>query len=751
MSQVVTRKGGSPSIRGFINFLRSTKVLGAFLAMVNFIIIFVVLMASVLPKQYSLKVGDIVQTPISAPWDVEDTIATDELRQAARDNVSPIYRFDEGISESVLAEVEDIFNRIDEARILVEEKFTAYKQELQAQQVDQDQNTEASGEESDGEETHSLVESVTEPSPDEILTDQFIGEIRSNFPIMLSRDEILTCLNADIEELHQLREHLLTALNGLLELHIKQDNLLEAKSALREEMMSLPISNELRILGTSIGVSTLRSNMILDETATEEERNRAAENVEPVMYKKGQYIVQAGQPISEQQYAMLQKLGLLKEDKLDLSLVLGIGIIVILTEIVVILFLLAFDKRAIDNPAHLLMMSLIIWMVLGLALSTSQLHQYLIPTALGGMLLTILMGPLTAGIVNVALSLLFGVMFENSLNIIVMTLIGGILGIYICDNAKQRNGLIWAGIATSIVNFASIFALEIMSSSGWFASLRTSLWGIGGGLLSGIFLVGTLPIWENLFGIVTPIKLVELSNPNHPILKRMLMEAPGTYHHSIIVANLAENAAEAIGADGLLARVGAYYHDTGKIKRPFYFKENQIAMGNPHDNLNPSLSSHIIISHVKDGIELARKYKIPKVIQDFIVQHHGTTAVAYFYHKAKEQDNDGNVRIDDFRYPGPKPKKKETAIVMMADTVEAAVRSMSDPTPEKVEAMIHRLVRSKLEDGQLDDCHLTLKDLNTISSAFTGVMTGFFHDRVEYPKTDEKLESIGGDADYESI
>ena len=197
--------------------------------MVNFIIIFVVLMASVLPKQYSLKVGDIVQTPISAPWDVEDTIATDELRQAARDNVSPIYRFDEGISESVLAEVEDIFNRIDEARILVEEKFTAYKQELQAQQVDQDQNTEASGEESDGEETHSLVENVTEPSPDEILTDQFIGEIRSNFPIMLSRDEILTCLNADIEELHQLREHLLTALNGLLELHIKQDNLLEAK------------------------------------------------------------------------------------------------------------------------------------------------------------------------------------------------------------------------------------------------------------------------------------------------------------------------------------------------------------------------------------------------------------------------------------------------------------------------------------------------------------------------------------------
>ncbi|HZJ58262.1 MAG TPA: HDIG domain-containing protein [Clostridia bacterium] len=742
VNQIVTRKGDAPPARGFIGSLRSAKVLGALLAVVNYIFIFIVLMTSVLPKQYSLKVGDIVQTPIGAPWDVEDIHATEELRQTAKDSVSPIYRFDERITESVMEEIEDIFVKIDGARILAEEKFIEYKLELQAQQTNNDQI-----EEGQEEEAHETGEDIAEPSPDEILTDQFISEIRNDFPIMLSKDEILTCLNADIDELHQLREHLLTTLNGLLELHIKQDNLLEAKNALREEMMSLPISNEIRILGTSIGVSALRSNMLPDETATEEERVRAAENVEPVMYKKGQYIVQAGQPISHQQYAMLQKLGLLKEEKMNVPILLGIGIIILLIELMVILFLAAFEKRLLDNPAHLLMMSLIVWMVMGLAIATSQLHQYLIPTALGAMLLTILTGPFAAGIINVALSLLFGVMFENSLSIIIMTLVGGIVGIYICNNAKQRNGLIWAGIAASIVNLASIFALEMMSSGGWFTSLKTSLWGIGGGLLSGIFLVGTLPIWENLFGIVTPIKLVELANPNHPILKRMLMEAPGTYHHSVIVANLAENAAEAIGADGLLARVGAYYHDTGKLKRPFYFKENQIAMGNPHDKLSPTLSTHIITSHVKDGIDLAKKHKVPKVIQDFILQHHGTTAVAYFYHKAKEQDEDGSVHMDDFRYAGPKPRKRETAIVMMADTVEAAVRSISDPTPEKVEALIHRLVKSKLDDGQLDDCHLTLKDLNTISNAFTGVMTGFFHERVEYPKTSEKQESIGGETD----
>ena len=279
----------------------------------------------------------------------------------------------------------------------------------------------------------------------------------------------------------------------------------------------------------------------------------------------------------------------------------------------------------------------------------------------------------------------------------------------------------------------------------WWMVYVTEDIGLGNGkwTLIRIFLVGTLPIWENLFGVVTPIKLVELANPNHLILKRLLMEAPGTYHHSVIVANLAENAAEAIGADGLWLE-GAYYHDIGKLKRPLYFKENQIATGNPHDKLSPTLSTHIIVSHAKDGVELAKEYKVPKVVQDFILQHHGTTAVAYFYHKAKEMDTDGRVEIDDFRYGGPKPKKKETAIVMMADTVEAAVRSISDPTPGKVERLIRKLIKAKLEDKQLDDCHLTLKDLDTIANAFTGVMTGVFHERIEYPNMDGKAAQEGG-------
>jgi len=730
VNQLAIKKDNSPPIRQFVTFIQSSKFLGAVLAIVNYVIIFIMLMAAILPKQYSLKVGDILQYPISATRDVEDTLTTEELRQAARQNVSNIYRFDENITESVIVEVEQIFDQIEKARQIAQDKYEDYEQELQNQQEIKDNQDEQIIDQQQVE-NH-------EPSPDDILTDQFIGEIKEDFPIMLSNDEIFTCLNASENELVQLKDQLLKTLNKLLELHIKQDNLLEARNTLRDEIMSLPVSNEVRLLGTTIGVSVLKPNMVFDQEATEEEKERAAQSVEPVIYKKGQYIVQAGQPITQKQYKMLQDLGLLKEDKVDVTILLSIGLIALLVELIVILYLMAFEKRVVDNPSHILMMSLIVWVVLGLALAVSQLHQYLIPIALGAMLLTVLIGPTAAGIINIALSILIGIMLDNNLNIMIMGITGGIVGIYLCHRAEQRNALVWAGLAVSCVNLMSIFGLEMLSSSEWISSLKTSTWGIGSGLLSGIFLIGTLPIWENLFGIVTPIKLMELANPNHPVLKRLLMEAPGTYHHSIIVANLAENAAEAIGADGLLARVGAYYHDIGKLKRPLYFRENQIATGNPHDQLSPTLSTHIIVSHAKDGVELAKKYKVPKVVQDFILQHHGTTAVAYFYHKAKENDNEDRVHIDDFRYSGPKPKMKETAIVMLADTVEAAVRSMPDPTPSKVERLIRKLIKSKMEDGQLDDCHLTLKDLDTIANAFSGVMTGVFHERIEYPNIEEK-------------
>ena len=226
------------------------------------------------------------------------------------------------------------------------------------------------------------------------------------------------------------------------------------------------------------------------------------------------------------------------------------------------------------------------------------------------------------------------------------------------------------------------------------------------------------------------MKLIELSNPNHPLLKKILTEAPGTYHHSIMVANLADRACEAVGANGLLARVASYYHDIGKTKRPHFFIENQMNMENPHERLDPETSRDIILAHTKDGAEILRQHNMPREIIDVALQHHGTSLLKYFYHKAKEN---GDVTESDFRYPGPKPKSKEIAIISIADSVEAAVRSMQDPTKEKIEKLVHNIIKDKLNDGQFSECDLTFKELSIIEKTLCETLYGIFHNRIEYP------------------
>ncbi|MGH7751551.1 MAG: HDIG domain-containing metalloprotein, partial [Gemmatimonadales bacterium] len=267
--------------------------------------------------------------------------------------------------------------------------------------------------------------------------------------------------------------------------------------------------------------------------------------------------------------------------------------------------------------------------------------------------------------------------------------------------------------------------------------VRDAAVGMVNGVVVGIFAIGVLPYLENLFGLVTPIKLLELSNPGHPLLRRLQMEAPGTYHHSVIVANLAEAAADAIGADGLLVRVGTYYHDVGKIRRPVFFVENQIGVENPHERMSPSLSALTVAAHVRDGQDMAREYGLPNSVADFIPEHHGTTLITYFYHQAVERGDEPEPAA--FRYEGPKPQTRETAIVMLADAVEAAVRSLPRPTPDRIYEVVRRIIHERLEDGQLDECDLMFRDLEQIAQTFTRVLTGIFHPRIEYPDLEKDL------------
>ncbi|HCG99630.1 MAG TPA: hypothetical protein DE036_07545 [Actinobacteria bacterium] len=272
-----------------------------------------------------------------------------------------------------------------------------------------------------------------------------------------------------------------------------------------------------------------------------------------------------------------------------------------------------------------------------------------------------------------------------------------------------------------------------MSGAGLVEIMKNLGWGLLGGISMAVLTIGTLPFLEKVFGITTDIKLVELSYANQPLLRELMMKAPGTYNHSIMAGNLAENAAEEIGANPLLARVGAYYHDIGKIKRPLFFVENQIGCENPHDHTNPSLSCLIITSHVKEGIDLGKKYHLPPEILDIINEHHGTSIVAFFYHKAKESVVKETINEENYRYSGQRPKSKEAALVMLADSVEAAARTIAKPTPGRIEQLIKRIVQSKLDDGQLNESNLTLNDIEKIIRSFTQLLTSLYHTRVEYP------------------
>lgn len=254
-----------------------------------------------------------------------------------------------------------------------------------------------------------------------------------------------------------------------------------------------------------------------------------------------------------------------------------------------------------------------------------------------------------------------------------------------------------------------------------------------GGVAAAILSIGLLPYLEQAFRITTSEKLLTLARPNHPLLQRLLLEAPGTYYHSILVGNLAETAADKIGADPILSRVGAYYHDVGKIQRPYFFVENQANMENPHAKLSPSLSTMIVTSHIRDGLEFCREYKLPEVVADIVGQHHGTSLVSYFYKQAAEGEHGECIIEEDFRYEGPKPQTKEAALIMLADGCEAAVRSIAKPNMSRIENTVRRVINERLRDGQLNECDLTLRDLNMIGDVFIRVLCSTCHSRIEYP------------------
>ncbi|MCB4791625.1 MAG: HDIG domain-containing protein [Elusimicrobia bacterium] len=364
------------------------------------------------------------------------------------------------------------------------------------------------------------------------------------------------------------------------------------------------------------------------------------------------------------------------------------------------------------------------------------------PMAAFAVIIGILLSKRLAVVVSIILCVILSAINDFNLRFFFVHFFGSLAGIYSIPMIRNRGDLTKVGVRISLVNVMGIVTVWLFYNNDVInlKNFSTDIsYGIASGILSVVIILATLPYLEVFFSRTTNIKLLELADFNRPLLKRLMLEAPGTYHHSLIVASLAEQAAEAIGANSLLARIGAYYHDIGKLVKPEYFIENQQTMGNPHDPLAPSMSSLVVISHVKEGVALARAADLDKVIIGCIEQHQGTSLIHYFYHRALEKNAD--INAENFRYPGPKPKSKETAILMLADSAEAASRALDDPSPSRLRDMVEKIINNKFTDGQFSECPITLHDLSNIAESLVLTLNGIFHARIEYQESngsDEK-------------
>ncbi len=497
----------------------------------------------------------------------------------------------------------------------------------------------------------------------------------------------------------------------------------------------------------------LRPNLTFNKSETEERKIAAREAVKPVLFevKKGEMIIREGEKVTPENLLKLTKLKQLKTDRnIFVYILSNFLIIFLILSVVLNLIFAGKTQNPQEENKDLIFISVMLILItimirIGSSFSAPELLFlsenalfFAIPIACGAIVISVVMGIKYSIIYAILISILTTITIDYKLEYFIYPFIGSLVGAQEAVFCNQRSTLLKAGLWVGVANMLIILCLKIKSGNFFVWEPLMGDLGIGflNGVLSGIIATGIVPLIEVIFSYTTDIKLLELGNLNHPLLKRLILEAPGTYHHSILTGSLVEAAAEAIGANPLLARVGAYYHDIGKMKKPLYFIENQKGTENKHDKLSPNMSSLILISHVKDGVEMAKKYKLGKVITDIIQQHHGTSLISYFYQKAKEKENQAEASVDekDFRYPGPKPQTKEAGLVMLADAVEAASRTLSDPTPARIQGMVQKTINNFFIDGQLEECELTLKDLHLIAKSFNRILTGIFHHRIEYPE-----------------
>lgn len=667
---------------------------------------------------YDISMGSLAPETIRAAKTIEDTEKTEQERVNAENNVTPIYDFNQEIAEQKATLITLLFDLTIEAKkeIALEENATLSQEEKL-----------------------------------ELLKDKLNSVTDKQNTLSFTDDELKALLAASESQLISTRNILVDRTKEVLSQSIRKENIATARTNIESIIRSTTIDNSLLSTAITLGRGSIVETEVLNEEKTAMARQQARNAVEPTKILQGQIISLEGEMIDREKYRQLELLGLI-DSQSSLKPVGGLAIFIVLQ--MVFVFIL-FDRLTVqfkEKVSYLLVVvmiyvSAIIIMKLVNIISNDfdVVVAFIFPTAMVTMLVRLLTDDRLASLVTLLVASSAGIVFQENyaavlqMDISLYILFGGFASLFFMRSVEKRSHILQASTVVMVVNlvFITFYLLMTQSDYGLSEIAFYVAAGIISGLLSGALTMGLLPFFESLFGILSTMRLIELSNPNHPLLKKILTEAPGTYHHSVMVANLAEAACEAIDADGLLARVGCYYHDVGKTRRPAFFIENQMGI-NPHDSLSPDASADIIIAHTTDGAELLRQHKMPQEIIDIALQHHGTSLLKFFLHKAKEEGK--KVNEADFRYPGPKPQTKEAAIISIADSVEAAVRSMKEPNAEKIQKLIQSIIQDRVQDDQFDECDISLKELKIIEDVLCETLNGIFHTRIEYPK--EKQEEL---------
>lgn len=685
---------------------------------------FLMMVSNITPEKINLELLKPADQTIRATKTVEDTYRTELEKENVGKQVPDAYTLKEEYARNKVDFIASVYNSAIEV-----------KKETKREESEQDEDVRKV------KTAQEKADLLKRKLPEDVVSD-------------LSDSVFLTLVNAGENDLNVSKDLTVTAVHKVMSNSIPANEVENAKRKAEEELKLSSQNSDLKRASIELARYAVIQNYFYDREKTAEQRRKIIESVEPVRILQGQVIVEEGQIVDREIYRQLELAGFLNSDDTVYPF-LGLGLFIFVMIGAFYFYFQKIDNSGGSKSSQMLIFILTYILTLALMKIVSLVDDlqygeagYFFPAGLAVMLMKILLNERYAVAMTLFTGAFAAFIFNEhvpgplNFSIGLYALLSGTAVIIILSKPGFKTKILQAGLILSGVNILLIFSL-LLITNGRYTKMEVLAYVIAAvvsGILSSVLTIGLLPFFEAGFGVLSSMKLIELSNPNHPLIRKILTEAPGTYHHSVMVANLAESACEAVGANGLLARVGCYYHDIGKTRRPQFFIENQHNQDNPHDRLPPATSKDIIIAHAVDGGKMLRKAKLPQEIIDIAEQHHGTTLLKYFYHKVLKEG--GEPEEADYRYPGPKAQTKETAIIGIADSVEAAVRSMSNPTEEKIEQLVIQIISERIQDKQFDECDITMKELNIVKKSLCESLHGIFHSRIEYPelpKTEQKV------------